>query len=76
MKNSQLLLPIPEAYLGVTGQTIHSQTGHAYATRGIGGVRLRSWMVSNRRLTSLEAVRDFIAATNEFELPQNPSEQE
>jgi len=45
---------------GLCGGRMNPQTVYRWATRGVRGVKLETVMVGGRRLTSREAVRQFI----------------
>ena len=53
-------LPVATAIELVTGRRLHPATCWRWGTRGIDGVKLKTWMVGGRRCTTVEAVQDFI----------------
>ncbi|HBE67300.1 MAG TPA: hypothetical protein DDW52_04045 [Planctomycetaceae bacterium] len=53
-------LQIPSAFEAVTGRRPHPSTCWRWATKGCKGTRLQTFMVGGRRLTTVEAVREFI----------------
>lgn len=57
------LMSLPDAVLKATGQRPALSTIIRWSTRGINGVRLRTWRVGNRRLTTLDAVVEFVQTT-------------
>ena len=59
------LCSLAEAYRDVTDKSVHYCTLLRWAQKGVGGVRLRSWVVGGRRLTNREAVLEFIETRSE-----------
>lgn len=51
---------VPAAFEQVTGSRPHPTTCWRYATKGVGGVQLKTIVVGGRRLTTEDWVRDFI----------------
>ena len=64
------LLPLVEAIERVTSRRIHLSTCLRWTQKGRRGQRLRSWVLGARRMTTEQAVRDFIAATTEVSEPR------
>lgn len=57
------LLPIVAAFEQVAGIRPHPTSCWRWATQGTGGVTLRTWVVGGRRrMTTVEAVEEFIEA--------------
>ena len=69
MSENLPLLPLVEAVETVTGQRIHLSTVLRWAQQGRRGHRLQSWVLGARRMTTEQAVRDFIAATTQASEP-------
>ena len=67
------LCSLAEAYRDVTGQSVHYCTLLRWAQKGIGGVRLRSWVVGGRRLSNREAVLEFIETRSEQKSTAEPA---
>ena len=61
--NNEKLLPLLSAVELATGQRPHPSTLHRWRLRGIRGIRLETVRCGGRRLTSVEAVRRFLAET-------------
>lgn len=59
--------PIVEKFLAETGRTISTKCALRYAIRGLRGIKLETLKVAGKRLTSGDAVRRFIAATQDVE---------
>lgn len=55
------MIPLVEAVEKVTGRSVHLSTAIRWAQRGCGGIKLASWVVGGRRLTTAKAVREFVA---------------
>ena len=53
-------LPCPVAFERETGQRLHTSTFHRYRLRGLRGIRLRTWLIGGRRMTTRAAVRRFL----------------
>jgi hypothetical protein len=66
------LVPLVGAIYQVTGHKVHRVTAARWARCGVGGIRLRSWTLGGRRLTTLAAVREFIEATSDEASPSLP----
>ncbi len=62
-------LSVPKAIQAVTGNRPHPSTCWRWSTRGIGGVRLKTWVVGGRRMTTTEAVETFIGTRTELATP-------
>jgi hypothetical protein len=60
MHTSPKYLPIPTAVEEKTGYRPHPVTCWRWSKKGIAGVKLQTWMIGGRRLTTLEAVQQFI----------------
>ncbi|MEX1027123.1 MAG: DUF1580 domain-containing protein [Candidatus Paceibacterota bacterium] len=69
------LRPLVEAIDIATGRQPHLSTCMRWCTRGIKGVKLASWMVGGRRLTTVEAVHAFVAKTTAASERQFPHSQ-
>lgn len=54
------LLSIQDAFELATGTRPHPATVCRYALRGVGGVKLQTWMVGGKRMTTVFAVEKFI----------------
>lgn len=55
--------PLVEAIASETGHRPHLSTAHRWCQRGVGGTKLKSWKIGGRRMTTVEAVREFVEAT-------------
>lgn len=67
------MLPLTTAVEIVTGRRVHLSTALRWAQRGCRGVRLQTWVLGGRRLTTQAAVREFIAArTDAARQPVSP----
>lgn len=51
---------LADAVFQVTGQRRHLSTCIRWATQGVRGIKLRSWVIGSRRFTTLAAVREFV----------------
>ncbi|MEO8270267.1 MAG: DUF1580 domain-containing protein [Aureliella sp.] len=69
MSNNHSLLPLVEAVENVTGQRIHLATALRLTQQGRRGHRLQSWVIGARRMTTEQAVQDFVTATTEAREP-------
>lgn len=56
-------MPLVNAILEATGQTVHLSTALRWCINGRAGCRLESWMIGGRRMTTVSAVERFIAGT-------------
>ena len=56
-------LPLVEAIAAETGHRPHLSTALRWCQRGVGGTKLQSWKIGGRRMTTVEAVREFVEAT-------------
>jgi hypothetical protein len=56
------LYPVPTAAEKLTGQRPHPTTTCRWVRRGLNGHVLPSMIVSGKRMTTLSAMRDFLAA--------------
>lgn len=65
MSENPPLLPLVKAVETVTGQRIHLSAVLRWTQQGRRGQRLQSWVLGARRMTTEQAVRDFIVATTE-----------
>lgn len=65
MHDLKNLLPIPIAVERVTGTRLNLSTTWRWSTKGVKGIRLETVIIGGRRLTSVEMVEAFIAATTE-----------
>ena len=61
------LLPVRTAIKLATGCEVHAQTARNWTSQGVRGVRLKSWLLGSRRMTTTRSVLAFIQATNDFE---------
>ena len=61
MHNEEKLMPLPAAVEAATGQRPHPSTVYRWRLAGVRGVRLETVRCGGRRLTSIEAVRRFLA---------------
>jgi hypothetical protein len=59
------LLPLATAIERATGQRVHLTTALRWASRGSRGIRLETWVLGGRRLTSEAAVHRFVRASTE-----------
>ena len=66
------LLSVADAFEAVTGTRHHPSTLCRWALRGAGGNLLRTWVVGNKRMTTLEAVEEFVQARTIASTPQEP----
>lgn len=66
------LMPLANAVHAATGETFHRATVARWTTEGIGGIRLRSWKVGGRRLTTVDEVVAFVRATSDIDAPALP----
>lgn len=64
-------LPVLTAIEAQTGVRPHPSTPWRWATKGQGGVVLQTWMVGGRRMTTVEAVAEFIEARTQAASPQS-----
>ncbi len=55
--------PLVEAIEIVTGQRIHIAVAVRWCTKGLRGCYLQSWHSNKGRVTTMQAVRDFLSAT-------------
>jgi hypothetical protein len=55
-------LSLPAA-LRERGVSVSPATAWRWYTRGVHGVKLRTWMVGGRRMTTLDALDEFFAST-------------
>lgn len=62
---TEKLLPLVEAVEQETGIRPHLTTCLRWCTRGSHGIKLQSWMLGGRRVTSREAVRRYIDSITE-----------
>lgn len=56
------LRPLAVAAELATGYRPPISTAMRWASKGVHGIRLRTWMVGGRRMTTVDAVRQFNAA--------------
>ncbi len=56
-------LTIAAAIEQMTGKRPHPVTCWRWSKKGIAGVKLQTWRVGGRRLTTLQAVQEFIEAS-------------
>lgn len=66
-------LSVPSAIEAATGQRPTPTTCWRWYTRGSKGVVLQTWMLGGRRVTTQEAVQDFIERRTKSALPTRPS---
>ncbi len=66
-------LSIPALFEQLTGQRPNPSTIWRWSVKGSQGVRLQTWMIGGRRLTTREAVEEFIAARTELSTPSDPA---
>lgn len=59
------LMGLVDAVKAATGQDVHKNTVANWGRKGVKGVRLRVWKLGGRRLTTVDAVREFVAASSE-----------
>ena len=69
MSENLSLLPLVKAVENVTWQRIHLATALRWTQQGRRGQRLQSWVLGARRMSTEQAVRDFVAATTEASQP-------
>jgi len=67
LPDTDTLITLPQAARRsrIIGRSVHLSTIHRWRLRGVRGVKLQTWLIGGRRFTSEEALREFIAATNE-----------
>lgn len=70
MTTGDKMLPLVKAVESVTGRRVHLSTALRWAQRGCHGIRLKTWMVGGRRLTTERAVRAFVDATTQATGPR------
>ena len=63
LSESEKLHPLCKAIERATGRRVHFATAHRWRTRGVNGIKLESVRMAGSRLTSVEAVRRFIATS-------------
>ncbi len=63
MQVNERLLPLVEVIEQATGQRVNLSTALRWCQQGVGGIRLESWKLGGRRLTSAEAVGRFLERT-------------
>jgi hypothetical protein len=68
-------LLVPAAVEAVTGSRPHPSTCWRWCIKGSAGVVLKTWMVGGRRMTTPEAVQDFIARKTAQTTPTTAAEQ-
>ncbi|GAB5402834.1 MAG: hypothetical protein Aurels2KO_10650 [Aureliella sp.] len=56
-------MPIAEAFVRVTGTRPHPSTCWRWYRRGIKGIKLDTWIVCGKRMTTTEAARRFVEET-------------
>lgn len=66
--NQVKMLPVVNAIHSAVGLSVSRTTAHRWTTTGHKGVILKSWRVVGKRLSTEEAVKQFIDAIN-TELP-------
>ncbi len=47
---------------------VHSSSIHRWCTYGLRGIRLQTWLLAGRRVTSDRAIQEFLMATSLIEL--------
>lgn len=62
---NEKLFPLVEAVEQETGIRPHLSTALRWSTRGSRGIKLETWILGGRRLTSREAVRRYIDASTQ-----------
>ena len=63
--SSENLIPMSTAAKDpVLGKPVHVSTLHRWQLRGVRGIRLETWMVGGRRMTSREALVRFLERIN------------
>jgi hypothetical protein len=73
MNQDQKLMRVPLAVEIVTGERPSPSKCWRWYMHGIKGVKLETWVVGGSRLTSLAAVREFIATrTHQASLVRSP----
>jgi len=70
------LLSLPDAIEAVTGQRPNPSTCWRWAVQAPPGKRLKSWMVGSRRLTTVEAVNEWISMRTKESTPDENRIQE
>jgi len=63
MHNPNHCQPLVDAIAAATGHRPHLSTALRWCQRGVGSIKLKSWKIGGRRMTTVEAVREFIELT-------------
>lgn len=66
-------LPVLQAIEETIGYRPDPTTGWRWSTKGRGGVKLKTWMVGGRRMTTIEAVESFIEERTKQTTPRESS---
>jgi len=63
MNHPNCYQPLVMAIAAATGHRPHLSTALRWCQRGVGGVKLKSWKIGGRRMTTVEAVQEFVEVT-------------